>query len=217
MTATVQAEVGPYITGGDVEHAVLDTLRLWLPSYLADGERKHDLEPGAVPEPRGWTVTGRSLEKFTSDQLPCVIVMAGGILSRPLAAGMPGALTGIWSLDVGVIFNAAWGQDSRTYAQLYIRAVSLIMLQRPLENLLSAVNFNGEQYDELDFSQTRTYSAALAAFTIEVDGILNKDGGPPPFVGPPDVPTSPFYPWGEVKETDIKVTNVPPPSEVDHE
>ena len=205
-----QADIGPFITGGDVEQALIDTLKLWLPAYLMEGERKHGLTPGDIPAPRGWAITGRDLQKFTSDQLPCIVVMAGGIIVKPLARGYPGSTTATWSVDVACIFNAAWGRMSRKHSQLYVRAITLVLLQRPLEGLACVVDFNGELYDELDFSDTRTYSAAVGAFTVEVEDMLWRDGGPPPYVEPPDEPAEPFDPWTEVTDTDVSVTNTPP-------
>ena len=75
ITAT-RAEVGPMVTGGDVEAAVMVVLRDWLPAYLAEGERQHSLPPGEIPIPKGWAITGRDLRKLNTDQLPCIVVMA---------------------------------------------------------------------------------------------------------------------------------------------
>lgn len=207
MSVTTSAEIGPFLTGGDVERAVTDTLKAWLPSYIAQGERDHDLVAGDIPAPRGWAITGRDLDKFTSDQLPCVIVMAGGIVLRPLPQGYPGKTTAIWVMDVGAFFNAAWGGKSRQHCQLYVRAISLCLLQRPLIGLPSVVDFTGESYDEVDFAATRTYSVCVGQFTIEVEGMLWRDGGPPPYVEPPADPTAPLDGWVPVSETDIAVTN----------
>lgn len=206
-----QAEIGPFITGADVETALIDTLRPWLPAYLAAGERTHGLEPGTLPRPRGWAVTGRDMvEKFTSDQVPCIVVMARGILVKPLARGYPGAMTCLWSLDVGTIFNAAWGRDSRAYAQLYARAISLVLLQRPLEGLAGVVDFAGEDYDEGDFAETRTYALTRGAFTVQVEAALWREGGPPPQDEPPDIQEAPLDDWTRVVKTEVEVTNTPP-------
>jgi hypothetical protein len=211
MSSThLQAEIGPVLTGADVEAAVLNTLRAWLPSYLAEGERAKGLEPGALPLPRGWLVTGRDLQKYTSDQLPCIVVMTGGVILKPLKQGYPGATTAVFNVDVGTIFNAAWGSKSRVHAQLYVRMMALTLVQRPLEGLPCAVDFVGENYDELDFSDTRTYSAAVAAFTLEVENVLWAAGGPPPYVTPPDDPLDPFDPWTTVTEVDVSVDNTSP-------
>jgi hypothetical protein len=67
----------------------------------------------------------------------------------------------------------------------------------------------GESYDEVDFSDTRTYSAAAAGFNIEVEDAWWRSGGPPPYVEPPD-PTVPFDPWVEVTDTGVTVENSPP-------
>lgn len=204
-----QAEVGPWITGHTVEQAIIDTLKLWLGDYLADGEEATGLDRGSTPRPRGWTITGRDIQKYTSDQLPCIVVMAGGILTKPLPQGYPGHTTASWAVDVGCIFNAAWGRGSRERAQLMVRAISLVLLQRPLEGLACVVDMNGEAYDELDFSDTRTYSAAVGAFTVEVEDMMWRDGGPPPSALPPDDPTIPFEPWTTVETTEVEVQILP--------
>jgi hypothetical protein len=208
MSATVRADIGPVITGADVERAVLDTLKLWLESYLRECEHRRGEPVGALPAPRGWLVTGRGLEKFTSDQLPCVIVMSGGIVVKPTPHAYPGALTCVWHLDVGTIWNAAWGTLSREHAQLMVRAMTLTLLQRPLGDLAAVVDFTGERYDELDFAETRTYSAAVAQFTVEVEEALWRDGGPPPFATPGE-PASPFDPLTVVTETGVTVEQLP--------
>lgn len=205
VIAATSAEIGPFITGGDIEESIIDTLKQWLPSYIAEGERKGGLTVGKIPAPRGWAITGRDLDKFTSDQLPCVIVMSGGIVVRPLAQGYPGGTAAVWNVDVGAFFSAAWGRLSRQHAQLYVRAIALCLIQRPLVNLACSVDFIGEDYDEVDYAATRTYSVSVGRFTVEVENMLWRDGGPPPYVAPPVDPTDPLDPWVTVKSTDIAV------------
>ena len=205
---TVQAEIGPFITGNRVEMAIIDTLRAWLPSYIAEGEHQTGGTPGAIPAPRGWAITGRDLDKFTSDQLPCIVVMSRGIVVKPLAQGYPGKTTGVWNVDVGAFFSAAWGRESRANAQLYVRAISLCLIQRPLGDLPCSVDFVGEDYDEVDFAATRTYSVSVGRFLVEVENMLWRDGGPPAYVEPPD-PIAGFEPWTEVVETDVSVSKTP--------
>lgn len=210
VTLQQQAEIGPVITGGLIEGKLVDVLRVWLPAYLCECERKLGAEPGSTPYPRGWAVTGRDLEKYVSDQLPCVVVLAGGVTSPPRRTGSPGRMTGVWNVDVGVIFNAAWGSLSRWHAQLYMRALALCLLQRPLvldDTHTAVVDFAGEAYDELTFPDTRTYSASVGVFTIEVEDMMWRDGGPPPAAVPPSDPTIPLLPWTEAQEVDVSVTN----------
>jgi hypothetical protein len=211
VTAT-SAEIGPFVTGADVEAAIISTLKDWLPSYLAEGERKHGLTAGDIARPKGWAITGRELNKFTSDQLPVIVVMAGGILVKPLVHGSPGSTTAVWQVDVGCIFNAAWNDKARQHAQLYVRAIGLTLLQRPLEGLVCVVDQVGENYDELDFSESRTYSGARGRFTVEVEDTMWRSGGPPPYVTPPTDPDAPLDPWTQVTGTDVEVDNTPPPT-----
>lgn len=210
VTLPQQAEIGPIVTGGVIETGLLDLLKDWLPAYLCACEQALGVEPGSTPYPRGWAITGRDLEKYVSDQLPCVVVMSSGINPPVRRGGSPGCMTAVWSMDAGVIFNAAWGYRSRWLAQLYVRAIALTLLQRPLvlgDGHTGVVDFTGEAYDELTFPDTRTYSASVAVFTIEVEDMMWRDGGPPPAAVPPSDPTIPFEPWTQVREVDIEVTN----------
>lgn len=213
MSATAaRAEVGPMVTGGDVEHALSDTLRDWLPAYLAECERQHDLTAGAIPVPRGWALTSLDLQKLNTDQLPCIVIMAGGILAPPRKEGPPGVLTAVWVIEVGTVFNAAWGGFARQHCQLYAAAVRTCLLQRLAEEqpLVSAVDVIGEVYDEMPFADTRTYSASVVRCNVEVRGIGWASGGPPPPAPIPPDPTSPWLPWLEVLDVDVVVENTTP-------
>jgi hypothetical protein len=207
------AEVGPMLTGGDIEAAVTTVLRAWMPGYLAECERQHGDAAGSIPVPRGWAITGRDLQKLNSDQLPCIVVMAGGIIQPPRKQGAPGSYTASWSVDIGAVFSAAWGRASRQHAQAYAAAVRGCMIQRPMRlplgSTIAAVDWRGEVYDEMDFADSRTYSASVCAFDLQVVGVAWADGGPPPDAGPPTDPTIPFLDWVTVVETDITVDHLP--------
>jgi hypothetical protein len=196
------------VTGGDVELAIMSTLRAWLPSYLAECDGLHGDERGTTPVPRGWAITGRDLQKLTSDQLPCVVIMAGGIIQAPVKEGGTGPLTAVWGVDVGVVFAAAWGRSSRAYAQRYAASLRTLLQQRPLDELPSAVDWRGEVYDEMDFADSRSYSASVCSFNVEVREVGWADGGPPPLVLPPQDPTVPFDGWVEVAETEADVEHI---------
>lgn len=207
------AEVGPMITGADVESAVEATLREWLAPYLSECDALHGLARGTTAAPRGWAVTGRDLQKLTSDQLPCVVIMAGGITQPPTKFGGHGAYTAFWGVDIGSVFNAAWGRESRRHAQFYAAAIRVAMLQCPLASddvTFASVDWRGETYDEMDFADSRSYSASVVGFNVEVRDVADANGGPPPSSSAPVDPTEPFTPWIEVVETSVTVTNTPP-------
>jgi hypothetical protein len=210
------AEVGPFVTGGDVERAVIDLLQEWLPAYICEGERAHGWDVGSTPTPRGWAITGRDLQKLNSDQLPCVVIMAGGITNAPKKEGGVGVWTATWGVDIGAVFNAAWGRSSREHAQLYARAICLCIEQRPftIAGQPCQVDWRGELYDEMDFASERSYSASVCSFNVQVREAGWAVGGPPPDASPPGDPTVPFEPWVEVVEVDIATTNTPPPADL---
>jgi len=209
-SAGTPGEVGPMVTGGDVEDAILELLKEWLSRYLAAGEMQHGITPGATPRPRGWAITERDVQKLLSDQLPCIVLLNAGINETPQREST-GALTAVWGMSVAVVFNAAWGREARRRAQLYARAAQLALQQRPLVALGQPceVEMLRERYDESDFADSRSYSASLASFNVLCREIANTNGGPPPGAVPPSDPTVPFVPWVEVVKTEVTVNNEP--------
>jgi hypothetical protein len=209
--ADTQGDVGPMVTGADIEDAVQDLLRAWLPRYLVAAELQHDYTPGSTPTPKGWAITGRDLQKLLSDQLPCVVLLSAGIGTPPQREGT-GVLSATWGVDIGIVFNAAWGRESRRHAQLYARAAQLVLQQRPLSALGQPceVQWRGELYDELDFAGSRSYSASVCSFNVLCREVAWTDGGPPPEAVPPSDPTVPFVPWVQVTDTEVTVEPQPP-------
>lgn len=221
VTPQVAAEVGPMVSGYTVETAVERTLRAWLPAYICEAERKEGLTAGDTAWPKGWAHSGSDLEKMAQDQLPCVVIMSGGIVAAPVRTAMPvtigaaislpaGNLAAIFGLEVASVFNAAWDSYARRNAQLYAVAVRDCLLQRPLGMASpSEVVLRGENYDPLDFERTRTYAASIVSFDIAVDSVAWTDGGPPPDVTPPTDPTLPFDPWPVVQDVEVQVVKQP--------
>lgn len=214
------AEVGPMVSGFMVEMSVETTLRAWLPAYICEAERKHQLTAGEIAWPKAIAHSGTDLEKMAQDQLPCLVIMSGGIVSAPVRTAMPvsvggkfslpaGNLAATFSLEVASIFNAAWDTYARRNVQLYAVAVRDCLLQRPLVTLGAAVTLKGEGYDELDFERTRTYAASVVSFDVAVDAVAWTDGGPPPDAVPPTDPTQPFTPWPVVQDVDVDVSKQP--------
>jgi hypothetical protein len=207
--------VGPAVTGGDIEDVVLDCLQVWLPAYLCEVEDQHGIPRGSTPTPRGWSLTARLLDKLTSDQMPCVVLMTAGVPNPPTKESGPGAYTATWAMEVGVAFVAAWGLDARRLAQLYACAFGLTLTQRPMTALGQPlhVDWRGESYED-DFDASRTFSVAVCSLNVSCREARWANGGPPPEATPPADPTVPFIPWVQVTETDATVTNTPPPDPI---
>ena len=226
VVAQTRADVGPMVSGYAIEAAVELTLRNWLTAYLCEAERQHGIEAGLTAWPKGWAHTGSDLEKFAQDQLPCIVIMAGGIVNRPVYQAMPAAIgriavprgnmTATFVVEVAVILNAAWDRTSRRSSQLYVAALRTCLQQRPLDvpdeftfDLTAEIREVGEEYDPLDFERTRTFAAAGVKVDVSVENVGLTDGGPPPDATPPIDPTHPFDPWQQVSSTDVEVNKRP--------
>lgn len=213
--AATPTPVGPAVTGGDIEDAVLGCLQEWLPAYLCEVEDQHGMTRGSTPWPRGWSLTARLLDKLTSDQFPCVVLMTAGVSNPPTKDSGRGAYTATWAMEVGVVFEAAWGRSARRLAQLYASAFQLTLVQRPMTALNQPlyVDWRGESYED-DFDASRTLSVAACSLNVSCREARWANGGPPPQATPPSDPIVPFTPWVQVTETDTTVTNTPPPDPI---
>ena len=68
---------GPLVSTWKIEQAVLSTLRLWVPEYLAEAERKDGLHKRVIPRPPAAESIhgGLDFETWTQDLIPEVIVV----------------------------------------------------------------------------------------------------------------------------------------------
>lgn len=134
---------------GDLERHVLETIRLWLVSYVADYERKHLLVPRSTPIPTASQSIhgGVDYETFSSELFPEVIVVC---VPFGTAERLDGDGTyGQW-FDVGVaaFVTAEGDQDqARRLADIYGTV---------LQKLLPQKGGFGLQSDEVTPFATRT-------------------------------------------------------------
>lgn len=206
--ATGTAVFGPIITGGDVEQWVLDTLRTWLSTYLAEVERQHGYSGHDLARPRGWAI-GPTPDKWPEDQLPAVYVASRGVPAPPLKDGYHG-YRGRWLVEPGVVVSARTQAETHTLAMLYGAAIRAVVIQRPsLGGNAEAADWLGESYDDLDYDDTRSLYGVRQLFSVEVVDVTLGDAGPTA----PEVPftpddTLPWPPWQEVQTVDVDVENV---------
>jgi len=118
--------------GGHVEQAVIDTLRLWMPTYLREAERQSNRAQGVLLAPRSYTTTPDRRpvpERYPGSTLPAVIVAATGA-PRGRRAGQ-GQVTLEWQFGVAVVVSAATEETTRELAHLYGWCCAAIVEHHP--------------------------------------------------------------------------------------
>jgi hypothetical protein len=192
---------GRIVTGADVEAWVVETLRKWSSTYLAEVERQHGLAGGTLQRVRSW-VRAPTFDKWPEDQLPAVLVISTGTIGEPLKDGR-GRYRARWAVAVGTVCSARTRDLSHDQAELYAAAHRALLLQRPsLEGRANGVDWATEDYTDLPFDDTRSLGAGRDVFAVEVDDVVSTKAGPVTPADPAPVETDPYPPWPLVETHD---------------
>ena len=206
--ATGTATFGPIVTGGDVEGWVLDELKTWFSTYLAEVERRNGYSGHDLPRPLGWAI-GPSFDKWPEDQLPGVLVSSKGVPTPPLKDG-EGYYRARWLVEPGVVCSARTQAETHAAAMLYGAALRWLIAQRPsLGGHAEASDWLGESYDDLGYDDSRSLYAVRESFALEVVDVMLAKAGPTA----PEVPFAPddTLPWPpdvEVETVELELGNV---------
>lgn len=184
MTVTVSPVFGRIVIASDAETALVDTLQAWLPSYLAELERRTGREPGAVPMVRSWRRSNR-FYRFPQDQLPAAIVISPGTTGAPERRG-DGTIDAWYRLGIAIVCAANTAEATNELAKLYAAAVRTAVLQQPAlagdpsdpHPFAARVVFVGETTDDVPAEYLEIGCTAQVEFDVLVEGIADAAAGP---------------------------------------
>lgn len=183
----------------DLELKTLETLKIWMPTYLQEIERQSGLTRGLIPRPRTYT-TRNEFTTFPEDQMPICVVISPGIVDRPEAEGN-GTYSGWFSLGVGLLCSAKTEEDTNHLSKIYAAAIRGIMLQQSdLGGIASAIEWMDESYDDIPIeNQERTIRASQWVGMVLIDDIVTR------FTGPlePDPENAPGSLWPNITSGSI--------------
>ncbi len=170
--------LGPILTADHVEQAALDTLKAWMPTYLAEMERQTGRPAGSVPMVRSWS-TLNQFAHWTEDQLPGVILVSPGLAQHPTRRG-DGSNWARWTLGVGIVVSARDQPTTNALAKLYAAAVRACLLQHPsLGGKSEGLGWTDERYTDVPSDQARSVAGAQLIFWVEYKDVVNDQMGPP--------------------------------------
>lgn len=189
----------PLVHAGQVEQAALAILKKWIWTYIGFSEQRYGYQPRALPNVRGWAVTGTlDLERWPEQQIPCLILISPGLADQPYQRDE--GYDAAWRLDVGVIVDASTQEAAHALVRVYAAAVRECLCQQTWDSdLVNDARWIGEAYDDTPVDKRRTLAAARLTFTVTVDDVLTFQPIPttpdplpdPPGGGRPDYPGTP--------------------------
>lgn len=171
------AVFGPIVVASDVEDALTETLKLWLPTYLAEMERLTARAPGDLPEIRSYSKVNR-FRRLPQEQLPAAVVVSPGLASAPVVFG-DGKIGAWWRLGVAVVCSGSTAEASNELAKLYGAAIRTLLVQRPdLGGAASALTIVSELYDDVPADYLEVGATAQVEIDVFVDQISDNTRGP---------------------------------------
>ena len=159
---------------GELEEAVLEGLRKWMPTYV---KRVGETSKAEVVKPKSYTVVSE-YSRWPETQLPAIVVESGGLLEPPEEDG-EGFLSGHFGVEVAVVVQGPNGLKTREAAMKYTLAIigSLLQHRKLDEGIwvreLLDMGFSGD-----DVEKHRTKIVALVAFSVTLRNFINVGEGP---------------------------------------
>lgn len=198
-----QPSPGPMVTNGDVAAAVRDTMREWVPFYLAQVDDDHDLERGTTAPPRLW-LTRSELGRFADEEPPILIVACPGTIGDPVRHKGSSASYGAWfQVNIGVTAGGATEDGSYDLADRLGAAVLYTVAQQgDMGGLAAGSVWKGNRSDPVP--PARRLMASETLVHVFVDRIVDSRGVLPRAV-PPD-PTDPADPTPTPSGVRVSVT-----------
>lgn len=204
---TASPVFGRIVIASDVETALVDTLQAWLPTYLAELERRTGRDPGAVPMVKSWRRSNR-FYRFPQDQLPAAIVISPGTTGQPERRGA-GTIDAWWRIGIAIVCSANTPEATNELAKLYAAAVRTAVLQQPSlagdpadpHPFAAKVLFVGEVTDDVPAEYLEVGCTAQVEFDVLVEGIADTTAGP----AAPTVDTPDDWPTVTSQHVDIEV------------
>jgi hypothetical protein len=189
---------------GLVEAAVLNTLKDWMPFYIAQMERETGRAARDLPQIESW-ILRPEFEYWPEDLMtPAVVVVSPGLAGdRPAKTG-DGYYRATWSVGVATVTEASDQDATNELAGIYGAAVRGALLQRrSLEGEMRIADWIDVDTDRIPSEARRTLAAEMNLFTVEMEQIVSVAEGPRG--EPPADPYADPGDWPVVETIDVEV------------
>jgi hypothetical protein len=174
------------ISGDTVAEAALETLKTWLPAYLALQERKEGLPARTLPLPKSYLAAVDANSQMPEDQFPRVMVISPGLAGEP-QKGPTGYYSAAFALAAGAAVTGDDREQTRKFMQSYVAAIRNCLITQKLTDLPAILDWTDETYDEIPGARSRSLAGGEVAFVVYVDDVQTLAESPWPD-GPPDDP-----------------------------
>jgi hypothetical protein len=168
----------------EVRQAMVTTLKLWTPTYIAEVAARTGLTMRPFED---WKLRPE-YRTLPVNNSPACLITCLGTLGEPAIRGN-GSAYAVWTVEVSIV---VFGDDWETTADLtghYTTALRAAVLQhRDLGGFAGSTKWLGEKYTEIEHSSTRTLGVAVIHFAVAVDHVVDVTTGPATPTSPNTLP-----------------------------
>lgn len=124
------AAPGPIVLQSDVEIAVRDTLKEWVPFYLADIDEQQGRQRGTTKAPRLWDIASENATRWREETPPSLLVVCPGTVDDPKMHGDDAAYGAWFRVSIVVAAAGATEEGSRAVAGRHAGAILYTLAQQ---------------------------------------------------------------------------------------
>jgi hypothetical protein len=209
----VAADFGPLIINTDIDNAVIDHVKLWLPTYLAQIERERGQSIGRYNRPKDRSYDSvLTDDEFPDHVLPAILVTSADTQGDPAKDG-DGNYYAAWNVNVSCVVRGRRPRETREIAAIFEGAVRRIMVRQDIP-VDGEVRWTGSSVRSVNdkSGKGRYLAAGLGAFVFYVDKVVQEGNGPGypdngPYSPPDPVgdPNAPFDPLVQVTSVSSQI------------
>lgn len=198
------ADFGPLVLNTDVDYAVLDILKEYLPFYLAAIERERDLPVGYFDRPKAESYAN-TLEddEFPDHAMPAIIVTSADTEGIPEKDG-EGMHYAAWNVVISCVVRGRTPKETRRIASMFEGSVRRVMLNEgpPFDGEVRWTGTNVAAVAD-PTGGGRYLAAGMSTYLVYVDHAVKSQAGiahEPPYTDPddPDAEPDPLVTVGSV-------------------
>lgn len=167
---------GPLVGAFTIQEAVNDTLKRWLPAYIAEFNRVLGGEILQVPLKYRYKPDYRSAAEGID---PSILVVCPGTTGKPVKNG--NQTRAEWAVEASVCVggNNDW-QHTMALTTAYGTAMrACLAQQKSLGGIAETTTWVGESYKEKEITTQRVWGLMVVNFVVTTSNTMDPNGGPP--------------------------------------
>lgn len=190
------------VGAAQVRAAVQSTLEAWLPTYIADAERRAGLAARTIDLPRSWRRLAR-FDTVAADQLPAVFVTSPGI--EVVERRGSGEHDATWRIAVTAVARGRTFEETADLVGYYTAAVRAALIQHAAHGIGATTRWDDESYDAVAVDAQRTLGAGVVEVLVTVRNVIDAHDADVPATPPADPYATPAAPV-TVTRTNVDLT-----------